>query len=667
MSKPLTMSFVNGFPEELSERVFNDLTLAELTICRRVSQSWKISAENVIRQKIQEERRSLPVYSVKGQFLEVVRDNQIVIVVGPTGCGKSTQLTQYLAEAGYAEKGKIACTQPRQIAATSVAQRVAEEYECPLGQQVGYSIQFDDKTSDATIIKYMTDAALIRECILDQDLSSYSVIIIDEAHERSLHTDVLFGVVKEIARKRSDLKLIILSATLDSQKFSNFFNNAPIFRIEGPSHPVQIIYNPYADQSDVKYYLRHVSEIRDMEIYQQKPPGDILVFMAGQDDIEKACEQLKKAERMSQQLLVYPVYSHLESEELAEIFKETPEGKRKVIFTETPLTVNGIVYVIDSVFVKENVYKPRLRKVQLEKTTISRAQADQRTSCAASTGSGKCYRLYSEEKYRSLEESKKPDIFKYNLANIVLQLKAIGFQDLNTFQLMDRPPVEAMDSAFKELLALGALDDQRNITPLGRKMAGLPVDPELAKMLIKSVELQCSEEMITIVAMLSVPANFYSFGRDHEETRSFSNSYGDHLMFLDVYNKWKNSGYDDEWCKNRKIEYRNMCKARQIRRHLEGIMHRYNLPLISCGWDLQWTSVRKTILHGYPKNVAKKVGRTIYNTVEGIQVYIHPSSTLFRQMPSCVVYHEMKCVTYKSQIKVLTAIEPSWQEIFRFN
>lgn len=297
-----------------------------------------------------EQRQSLPIYKLRDQLIKAVFDNQILIVVGETGSGKTTQITQYLAEAGFTTKGKIGCTQPRRVAAMSVAKRVSEEFGCRLGQEVGYTMRFEDCTSMETVIKYMTDGMLLRECLIDPDMSVYTCIMLDEAHERSIHTDVLFGLLKKAVAKRPELKLIVTSATLDAVKFSEYFNQAPIFTIPGRTFPVEILYTrePETDYLDAAL-------ITVMQIHLSEPPGDILVFLTGQEEIDTACELLY--ERMKAlgsdvpELIILPVYSALPSEMQTRIFEPAPPGSRKVVIAtniaETSLTIDGIYYVVD--------------------------------------------------------------------------------------------------------------------------------------------------------------------------------------------------------------------------------------------------------------------------------------------------------------------------------
>jgi pre-mRNA-splicing factor ATP-dependent RNA helicase DHX16 len=377
---------------------------------------------------ILETRRSLPVFAYREELLQAVEDYQTIIIVGETGSGKTTQIPQYLVEAGFTKDGKkIGCTQPRRVAAMSVAARVSEEMNTKLGHEVGYSIRFEDCTSEKTIIKYMTDGMLLREFLNEPDLSSYNVLIIDEAHERTLHTDILFGLVKDIAKYRKDLKILVSSATLDAEKFSAYFDDAPIFRIPGRRYPVTTYYtkSPEAD------YLA-AAVTTTMQIHLTQQDGDILVFLTGQEEIESLQERLnfigKKLKGKMKELIVVPIYASLPPELQAEIFKPTPIGARKVVLAtniaETSITIDGIAYVIDPGFCKMNTYNPRNALESLVITPCSRASANQRSGRAGRVGPGKCFRLYTSWAFKNeMDENTIPEIQRTNLGNVVLLLK----------------------------------------------------------------------------------------------------------------------------------------------------------------------------------------------------------------------------------------------------
>uniref|UniRef100_A0A8C2EGU7 ATP-dependent RNA helicase DHX8 n=1 Tax=Cyprinus carpio TaxID=7962 RepID=A0A8C2EGU7_CYPCA len=605
---------------------------------------------------ILEQRESLPIYKLKEQLIQAVHDNQILIVIGETGSGKTTQITQYL----------IGCTQPRRVAAMSVAKRVSEEYGCCLGQEVGYTIRFEDCTSPVTVIKYMTDGMLLRECLIDPDLGQYAIIMLDEAHERTIHTDVLFGLLKKTVQKRTDMKLIVTSATLDAVKFSQYFYEAPIFTIPGRTYPVEVLYTkePETDYLDA-------SLITVMQIHLTEPPGDVLVFLTGQEEIDTACEILY--ERMKSlgpdvpELIILPVYSALPSEMQTRIFDPAPPGSRKVVIAtniaETSLTIDGIYYVVDPGFVKQKVYNSKTGIDQLVVTPISQAQAKQRAGRAGRTGPGKCYRLYTERAYRDeMLTTNVPEIQRTNLASTVLSLKAMGINDLLSFDFMDAPPMETLITAMEQLYTLGALDDEGLLTRLGRRMAEFPLEPMLCKMLIMSVHLGCSEEMLTIVSMLSVQNVFYrpkdKQALADQKKAKFHQPEGDHLTLLAVYNSWKNNKFSNPWCYENFIQARSLRRAQDIRKQMLGIMDRHKLDVVSCGKAT--VRVQKAICSGFFRNAAKKDPQEGYRTLIDQQVvYIHPSSALFNRQPEWVVYHEL-VLTTKEYMREVTTIDPRW-------
>ncbi|XP_011701702.1 PREDICTED: putative pre-mRNA-splicing factor ATP-dependent RNA helicase DHX16 [Wasmannia auropunctata] len=619
-------------------------------------------------QTIQETKKSLPIYVFKKDLIRAIKDHQVLIIEGETGSGKTTQIPQYLYESGFADDGKIiGCTQPRRVAAMSVAARVAHEMAVKLGNEVGYAIRFEDCTSQRTRIKYMTDGTLHREFLSEPDLASYSVMIIDEAHERTLHTDILFGLVKDIARFRPDLKLLISSATLDATKFSEFFDDAAIFRIPGRRFPVDIYYTK-APESD--YIEACVVSI--IQIHVTQSSGDILVFLTGQEEIETCQEMLQERVRRLgsklAELLILPVYANLPSDMQIKIFQPTPPGARKVVLAtniaETSLTIDNIVYVIDPGYAKQNNFNPRTGMESLIVVPISKASANQRAGRAGRVAPGKCFRLYTAWAYQhELEDNTVPEIQRINLGNAVLTLKALGIDDLMHFDFLDPPPPETLILAMEQLYALGALNHRGELTKLGRRMAEFPLDPMMAKMLLASEKYRCSEEIATIAAMLSVNGAIFYRPKDkiiHADAarKNFHVPGGDHLTLLNVYNQWAQSDFSTHWCYENFIQHRSMKRARDVREQLVGLMQRVEMELVS--GIAETVNIRKAITAGYFYHVARLSKGGCYKTAKhNQQVAIHPNSSLFQDLPRWLLYHEL-VLTTKEFMRQVTEIESKW-------
>lgn len=406
---------------------------------------------------------------------------QIMVFVGETGSGKTTQIPQFVLYDDLPHlngRKQVACTQPRRVAAMSVAKRVADEMDVGLGEEVGYNIRFENNTGPKTILKYMTDGMLLREAMNDHDLDQYSCIILDEAHERTLATDILMGLLKEVAERRPNLKIIIMSATLDAQKFQHYFNDAPLLAVPGRTHPVEIFYTPEPERDYVEAALRTV-----LQIHATEPEGDILLFLTGEEEIEDACRKIKlESDELLREtdcgpLSVYALYGSLPPAQQQKIFEPAPPPRtpggtpgRKVIVStniaETSLTIDGIVYVVDPGFSKQKVYNPRIRVESLLVSPISKASAQQRAGRAGRTRPGKCFRLYTEGAFKKeLIEQTYPEILRSNLASTVLELKKLGIDDLVHFDFMDPPAPETMMRALEELNYLACLDDEGCVDP----------------------------------------------------------------------------------------------------------------------------------------------------------------------------------------------------------
>ncbi|TKY49698.1 putative pre-mRNA-splicing factor ATP-dependent RNA helicase DHX16 [Spatholobus suberectus] len=617
---------------------------------------------------LQEERKKLPIYRYRDELLQAIHDHQVIVIVGETGSGKTTQIPQYLHEAGYTTHGMIACTQPRRVAAMSVAARVSQEMGVKLGHEVGYSIRFEDCTSEKTILKYMTDGMLLREFLREPDLASYSVVMVDEAHERTLSTDILFGLVKDIARFRPDLKLLISSATLDAEKFSDFFDSAPIFRIPGRRYPVEICFTEAVEADYIDAAI-----VTSLKIHVTEPPGDILVFLTGQEEIETVEEILKHRTRglgtKIAELIICPIYANLPTELQAKIFEPTPEGARKVVLAtniaETSLTIDGIKYVIDPGFCKMKTYNPRTGMESLQVTPISKASAKQRVGRAGRTGPGKCFRLYTAYNFENdLDDNTIPEIQRTNLASVVLTLKSLGIHDLLHFDFMDPPPAEALLKALELLFALSALNKLGELTKVGRQMAEFPLDPMLSKMIVASGKYKCSDDIISIAAMLSVGNSIFYRPKDKQvyadnaRMNFHTGNVGDHIALLKVYNSWKETNYSTQWCYENYIQVRSMKRARDIRDQLASLLERVEIELTSNANDLD--AIKKSITSGFFPHCARLRKCGSYRTVKPqMNVHIHPTSGLAQVLPRWVVYHEL-VLTTKEYMRQVTEIKPEW-------
>lgn len=628
-------------------------------------------------------RRDLPVHAQRAEFLRIYQENQIMVFVGETGSGKTTQIPQFVLfdEMPHLENTQVACTQPRRVAAMSVAQRVAEEMDVKLGEEVGYSIRFENKTSNKTILKYMTDGMLLREAMVDHDLSRYSCIVLDEAHERTLATDILMGLLKQVVVRRPDLKLIIMSATLDAEKFQRYFCDAPLLAVPGRTFPVELYYTPEFQRDYLDSAIRTV-----LQIHATEDAGDILLFLTGEDEIEEAVRKISlEADQLVREegcgpVSVYPLYGSLPPHQQQRIFEPAPEshngrpGRKVVISTniaETSLTIDGIVYVVDPGFSKQKVYNPRIRVESLLVSPISKASAQQRAGRAGRTRPGKCFRLYTEEAFqKELIEQSYPEILRSNLSSTVLELKKLGVDDLVHFDFMDPPAPETMMRALEELNYLACLDNDGNLTALGRLASQFPLDPMLAVMLIGSFEFYCSQEILTIVAMLSVPNVFIRPPKDKKRSDSYKNIFahpdGDHITLLNVYHAFKSDeAYEygiHKWCRDHYLNYRSLASADNIRAQLERLMIRHNLDLNTTDYESPkyFDNIRKALASGFFMQVAKKrsSGKGYITVKDNQDVLLHPSTVLGHDS-EWVIYNEF-VLTSQNYIRTVTSVRPEW-------
>lgn len=610
-------------------------------------------------------RQQLPCYEAREDALKLVRDNQCSVLIGETGSGKTTQVPQFLMADGFTEKGVIAVTQPRRVAAMSVAARVAQEMDVELGQEVGYLIRFEDVTSDKTKIKYMTDGMLLRECMTDPMLTRYTVVILDEAHERTLSTDILFGLIKQVLVKRPELRCLVMSATLQAESFQEYWSNAPLLRVPGRMYPVETFFSIRPQKDYVECAIDVVCQI-----HSQEGPGDVLLFLCGEEEIETAAAEIEaRADSEAKPIMVLRLYSTLPMQQQKKVFPPAPEGTRKVIVStniaETSVTIDGVVYVVDPGLFKQKMYNPRTHAESLLVSPISKASAAQRAGRAGRTRPGKCFRLYTPETYENeLPESTYPEIIRSNLSAVVLQLKTLGVEDLVHFDFMEPPSPESMMRALEMLHFLGAVDDECDLTEAGRHMAQLPIDPHLSKALICAANTGCLKEALIIVAMISVPPPFQrprQWQKMADKAHQyFASGMGDHLSLLNTYNHFLQAPSQSEFCRDNFLQERSMKQAESVCKQLGGIARRLGLEAISAAQTVEsfTVSLRKSLIEGFFMQCAHiEPGGKHYMTVRDQQMaYIHPSSFLTHK-PEWVLYHETM-VTDRLYMRTVSSITP---------
>ncbi|XP_051540938.1 ATP-dependent RNA helicase DHX33 [Myxocyprinus asiaticus] len=620
------------------------------------------------------QRKQLPIYQARTQLINQLRQLHNAVLIGETGSGKTTQIPQYLYEAGIGRQGVIAVTQPRRVAAISLAGRVAEEKRVQLGKLVGYTVRFEDVTSSETKLKFMTDGMLLREAIGDPLLLRYTVVILDEAHERTVHTDVLFGVVKTAQRKRTEqnkvsLKVLVMSATMDVDLFSQYFNKSPVLYLEGRQHPIQIYYTKQP-QSD---YLQ-AALVSIFQIHQEAPHShDILVFMTGQEEIEalaRTCRDIAKhLPDTCGPMTVIPLYASLPPTQQLRVFQPTPKGSRKVVLStniaETSITISGIKYVIDTGMVKAKRYNPDSGLEVLAVQRVSKAQAWQRAGRAGREDAGFCYRLYTEEEFDNLANMTVPEIQRCNLASVVLQLLALGVPDVLNFDFISKPSPESIRMAVEQLYILGAVekkDEQVLLTPLGKKMACFPLEPRFSKTILMSPDFSCTEEVLTIISLLSVDSVLYNPPARRDDVlavrKKFISSEGDHMTLLNIYRAFRKVSGNKDWCRENFVNSRNMGLVSEVRAQLKDICIKMNMKLESSQSDL--ANVRRCLAHGLFMNAAELQLDGSYVALDTHQtVAIHPSSVLFQAKPAYVVFNELLHTT-RCYMRDLCLVDSDW-------
>ncbi len=639
----------------------------------------------------------LPIVQNKDKIIRALLNNQIIIIAGETGSGKTTQLPKFCLEAGRGIRGTIACTQPRRIAAITVCDRIAEELGESPGQSVGYKIRFQEKKSTQGYIKIMTDGILLAETQKDRFLNKYDTIIVDEAHERSLNIDFMLGFLKNLLKKRKDLKLIITSATIDTQKFSRAFENAPVIEVSGRVFPVKLEYfqNTFApNNAEEPTFIEMTGHAAD-KLVRIHPMGDILIFMPTEQDIRETCELLNG--RQYKDTTVLPLFARLEAAKQKKIFSQF-SGRKIIVATnvaETSLTIPGIKYVIDTGLARISQYSPSSRTTALPVMSISKSSADQRKGRCGRVTNGLCLRLFSQKDYENRSLFTKPEILRSNLAEVILRMIALKLGDIRNFPFIDQPTEKSIQDGYKLLLELGAIIKKQRtgkksngfcLTANGRLMAKLPIDPRLSRMLIQSVKSGCLKEVIIIAAALSIrdprERPIEKIQAADQAHAAFNDPLSDFISLLNIWRKFSeftghsfSLGKVKKFCKTHFLSFRRMREWRDIHRQIELILKEHGLiarktelsPLFSSAKNRKekysplYTAIHQAILAGFLSNIAVKKDKHLYKGSKDRKIMIFPGSGLFKSAGDWIVAAELVETTRLYAHKVAT-IDSNWLE-----
>ena len=617
---------------------------------------------------------SLPVSQRKAEIEKLLSEHQVIVVAGETGSGKTTQLPKMCLELGFGNLGTIGHTQPRRIAARSVAARIAEELQTEIGDLVGYKVRFNDQISDNTQIKLMTDGILLAEIQTDRFLNQYSCLIIDEAHERSLNNDFILGYLKQLLPRRPDLKVIITSATIDVERFSKHFNNAPIIEVSGRTYPVEVRYRPVADEEDQDQLQGILNAVDEL---QAEGRGDILIFMNGEREIRDTAEALQKQNLKHTEIL--PLFARLSAQEQNKIFH--PSGLNRIVLAtnvaETSLTVPGIKYVIDPGTARISRYSYRTKVQRLPIEPISQASANQRKGRCGRVSEGICIRLYSEEDFNNRPEFTDPEILRTNLASVILQMTALGLDDIEAFPFVDAPDKRHIQDGVKLLEELGAFEtvqtksgEKRLLTTIGRQLAQLPVDPRLAKMLLSAVDFGSVYEVMIIVSALSIqdprerPTDKQQ--ASDEKHRRFADKKSDFLAFLNLWHyvqeqqKELTKNQFRRQCQKDFLNYLRIREWQDIYQQIRLAVREMGLPINS--EKAEYQQIHTALLSGLLSHIGlKEVEKQQYLGARNAHFAIFPNSVLFKKQPKWVMAAEL-VETSKLWGRMVAEIEPEWIE-----
>nr|BAS02009.1 mRNA splicing factor PRP22 [Amorphochlora amoebiformis] len=591
-------------------------------------------------------RKALPIEFYANDLVKLLVKSNTFIVFGTTGSGKSTKIPQIIFE--YHKKKKvIICTQPRRIAAVGLALRVSKEKNCNVGELVGFAIRFEDVTSEKTKIKYVTEGIIIKESIVNPLLPKYESIILDEAHERTINIDILFGILKKITALRKSFSLIISSATINVKQFSYYFNKCPIIVIPGKLYKITISY--------LKYYIPDyiTTSIKTfLRLYHNQKNGHILMFLTGKAEIEISIEILKKelARALSKKyILIHPLYSGLSLHKQSEILKNTPKNLTKGIIStniaETSLTIPGIKYVIDCGYYKCKIYNPNNRTDSLSILNISKSSANQRAGRAGRIEEGRCFRLFTEKSYRlEMISLNIPEIKRSNLTSLVLIIKTLGIKNILDFDFIDIPMINSLSIALEELFSLDALNVEGVLTKIGLIMSIFPLEPYTSRTLISSIILDCVVE-VSLIAGLITNGIFLRHPQISKEKnilydRNFLSYYGDHLTYLNVYKRWVATGYSSSWLAQYSLSHFAMNNVRKISKQLIMLVKKLEISIKI--YSSNERKVCRSFTSGYYKNLAKRVKKSYYSVIINRRiVVVHPYSTMHLFNYPTIVFHNI--------------------------
>ncbi len=612
--------------------------------------------------------QELPVSARCAEIIEAIQQHQVVIICGETGSGKSTQLPKICLAAGRGVDGMIGHTQPRRIAARTLANRIASELKTQTGEVVGYKVRFSDHVSDRTLIKLMTDGILLAETQGDRWLNAYDTLIIDEAHERSLNIDFLLGYLKTILKKRPDLKVIVTSATIDPERFSRHFDGAPIIEVSGRTYPVDLRYRPLGSLSDddpdrdlQQGILDAVDEVSRLD------RGDILIFLPGEREIRETAESLRKHHPPDTDIL--PLYARLGSAEQNRIFQ--PHKRRHIVLTtnvaETSLTVPGIRFVIDPGQARISRYSPRSKVQRLPIEAISQASADQRKGRCGRVSAGVCIRLYEEQEFLQRPAFTDPEILRTSLASVILKLQSLHFGDIEDFPFIEPPDSRYITDGYKLLEELGAVNSNRELTDIGWQLAKLPIDPRLARMVLGGVEFNCLTEVLIIASALSVQdirdRPHDAQAKADEKHQQFADDDSDFSWFLNVWRFYReqqkhlSANKLRKLCKTNFLSFMRIREWADIHSQLRGLVH--DMGFSTNESEAEYQSIHRALLTGLLGNIAFKAEKNEYTGARGIKCHIFPGSNLFRKGPRWMMCGEL-VETTRMYARRVAKIEPEW-------